>query len=53
VKVRIEGGADGGESTKEGSFNQRLPESLDPSAYSGVGVWCDRFGVPFGYASLG
>lgn len=52
VKIRLGGGADGGESTKEGSFNQRLPDDLDVSSFHGVGIWCDRFRVPFGYASL-
>jgi hypothetical protein len=52
VKVLIDGGADGGESTKEGTFLQELPADLDPDEYSGVGIWCDRFSTPFGAAAL-
>jgi hypothetical protein len=51
-KVLIDGGADGGESTVEGTFVQRLPDDVDPTAYSGVGIWCDRFRTPFGLATL-
>ncbi|MFB6298311.1 MAG: DM13 domain-containing protein [Salinirussus sp.] len=51
-KVRIDGGADNGESTKEGTFTQPLPEGVSAEDINGVGVWCDRFGVPFGYATL-
>lgn len=52
LKVLIDGGADGGEVTKSGDFNQRLPADFDPSKYSGAAVWCDQFGVPFGAAPL-
>ncbi|MFC5972637.1 DM13 domain-containing protein [Halomarina salina] len=52
VKVRIDGGADGGESTKEGTFRQELPGDIDPTQYRGVSVWCDDFSVPFGSATL-
>jgi Electron transfer DM13 len=52
TKVRIDGGADGGESTKEGTFTQRLPPDFDPNAYNGVSIWCDDFSVPFGSATL-
>jgi len=51
-KILIDGGADGGESTKEGTFTQRLPDDVDPSEYGGVGIWCENFGVPFGSATL-
>ncbi|WP_129114822.1 DM13 domain-containing protein [Halegenticoccus tardaugens] len=51
-KVLIDGGADGGESTKVGTFVQRLPEGTDPEGYEGVSIWCDRFAVPFGAATL-
>jgi hypothetical protein len=51
-KIRIDGGADGGESTKEGTFTQRLPDDVNGSQYSGVGIWCEDFGVPFGSATL-
>ncbi|MDX1747204.1 MAG: DM13 domain-containing protein [Halobacteriales archaeon] len=51
-KVLIDGGADGGESTKEGTFVQRLPADVDSSQLGGVAIWCDQFGVPFGYATL-
>lgn len=52
VKVLVDGGADGGESTKEGTFTQRLRADLDPTDYAGVSIWCDRFAVPFGAATL-
>lgn len=51
-KVRIDGGAGDGESTKVGTFEQRLPDGLDPQAFRGVAVWCDRFSTPFGAATL-
>ncbi|WP_458207051.1 DM13 domain-containing protein [Haladaptatus sp. NG-SE-30] len=51
-KVLIDGGAEGGESTKEGTFTQRLPADLDPARYDGVAIWCDRFSTPFGSAPL-
>jgi hypothetical protein len=52
TKVLIDGGADGGESTKEGTFTQRLPSDFNPDAYNGVSIWCDDFSVPFGSATL-
>ena len=51
-KVLIDGGADGGESTVEGTFLQRIPGDIDPDAFDGVGIWCDRFRTPFGAATL-
>lgn len=52
TKVLIDGGADGGESTKEGTFTQRLPASVSAEDIRGVGIWCERFATPFGYAEL-
>jgi hypothetical protein len=52
LRVLIDGGADGGESTRTGTFTQRLPADLDPTVYGGVSVWCDRFDTPFGAATL-
>ncbi|SFR38041.1 DM13 domain-containing protein [Halogeometricum limi] len=52
TKVLVDGGADGGESTKEGTFTQRLPAALDVSEFRGVSIWCDRFSTPFGRAAL-
>jgi hypothetical protein len=52
VRVLVDGGADGGESTKEGTFTQRLPADVDPTGFMGVSIWCDRFAVPFGAATL-
>lgn len=52
IRIRIDGGADDGESTKEGTFRQPLPDDIDPDRYDGVAIWCDQFGVPFGYAAL-
>jgi hypothetical protein len=51
-KVRIDGGADDGESTKEGTFSQRLPDGVSAADIEGVGIWCERFATPFGYAEL-
>jgi len=53
VRILLDGGAGAGESTQEGDFNQRLPDGLDLASFRGVAVWCDRFNVPFGYATLG
>ena len=52
TKVLVDGGADGGESTKEGTFTLRLSEDVRPEDISGVGIWCERFATPFGYAEL-
>lgn len=52
TKVPIDGGADDGESTKEGTFTQRLPDDVGAEDLNGVGVWCERFSTPFGYAEL-
>lgn len=52
TKVRIDGGADGGELTKTGTFAQSLPGDAAPSSARGVGVWCEDFSVPFGAATL-
>lgn len=51
-KVLIDGGADGGEMTKTGTFTQRLPADVDPARTNGVAIWCDAFSVPFGAATL-
>ncbi|HEX9817227.1 MAG TPA: DM13 domain-containing protein [Candidatus Thermoplasmatota archaeon] len=52
VRILIDGGADGGEATKRGTFNQILPAGLDITKYHGVAAWCDDFSVPFGTAAL-
>lgn len=52
TKVKIDGGEDGGESTKTGTFVQKLPESVSADDVEGIAVWCDQFSVPFGYADL-
>jgi hypothetical protein len=52
VKVLIDGGADGGEITKTGTFSQPLSDDVAVDAMNGVGIWCDRFAVPFGAATL-
>lgn len=52
VRILIDGGADGGEATKRGTFNQLLPAGLDITQYHGVAAWCDDFSVPFGTAAL-
>jgi hypothetical protein len=35
-----------------GSQNYALPAGLDPSRYTSVSIWCDRFDVSFGAAEL-
>ena len=35
-----------------GSQNYALPRDVDPSSYSSVTIWCDRFDVSFGAAQL-
>jgi hypothetical protein len=52
TKVLVDGGADGGESTKVGDFVQRLPDGVALGGIRGVGIWCDAFGTPFGTATL-
>ncbi|KAB1187541.1 MULTISPECIES: DM13 domain-containing protein [Haloferax] len=52
TKVPLDGGADDGESTKEGTFTQRLPDTVSAEDLDGVGIWCERFSTPFGYAEL-
>lgn len=51
TRIRIDGGADGGELTKTGTFAQSLPTGVDDDAM-GVAAWCDDFSVPFGAATL-
>lgn len=51
-KLRIEGGADGGELTKRGDFNQALPAGFDVSKVKGLGAWCEDFRVPFAVAAM-
>ncbi|OQD57922.1 electron transporter [Streptomyces phaeoluteigriseus] len=36
----------------KGSHNYTLPDGVDPSGYSSVSIWCDRFDVSFGAAEL-
>lgn len=52
LRVLLDSGADGGESTKVGTFNQALPANFDPAMYRGVAIWCDQFNVLFGNAAL-
>lgn len=52
LRVLIDGGADEGESTKEGNFQQALPADFDPATYHALAIWCDRFNVLFGRAAL-
>ncbi len=37
----------------KGSQNYAVPEDVDPSLYTSVSIWCDRFDVSFGAAELG
>ncbi|MEZ3115581.1 DM13 domain-containing protein [Halobaculum sp. MBLA0147] len=52
TKVRLDGGGDGGEATKRGTFVQKLPDSVSADDVEGIAIWCEAFGVPFGYADL-
>jgi hypothetical protein len=52
TRVPIDGGADDGESTKVGTFTQRLPDGVTAADVNGVGIWCERFATAFGYATL-
>jgi hypothetical protein len=36
----------------KGSQNYALPPDVNPSSYSSVSIWCDRFDVSFGAAEL-
>ncbi|WP_128382040.1 DM13 domain-containing protein [Streptomyces cavernae] len=36
----------------KGSQNYALPRDVNPSSYSSVSIWCDRFDVSFGAAEL-
>lgn len=36
----------------KGSQNYAVPEDVDPSRYTSVSIWCDRFDVSFGAAGL-
>ncbi|MFG3659737.1 DM13 domain-containing protein [Streptomyces sp. NPDC047706] len=36
----------------KGNQNYALPRDVDPSGYSSVSIWCDRFDVSFGAAEL-
>ncbi|MFI2377858.1 DM13 domain-containing protein [Streptomyces sp. NPDC018964] len=36
----------------KGSQNYTVPEDVDPSRYTSVTIWCDRFDVSFGAAEL-
>ncbi|GCB43914.1 secreted protein [Streptomyces sp. NL15-2K] len=36
----------------KGSQNYALPSDVNPSSYSSVSIWCDRFDVSFGAAEL-
>ncbi|MFI6341235.1 DM13 domain-containing protein [Streptomyces sp. NPDC050535] len=36
----------------KGSQNYTVPRDVDPSSYSSVSIWCDRFDVSFGAAQL-
>ncbi|MER7490509.1 DM13 domain-containing protein [Streptomyces sp. NPDC126497] len=36
----------------KGSQNYAVPEDVDPSHYTSVSIWCDRFDVSFGAAEL-
>ncbi len=36
----------------KGSQNYTLPSGVNPSSYSSVSIWCDRFNVSFGAAEL-
>lgn len=37
----------------KGSQNYAVPNDVDPSRFTSVSIWCDRFDVSFGAAELG
>ncbi len=37
----------------KGSQNYAVPDDVDPSRFTSVSIWCDRFDVSFGAAELG
>lgn len=39
-------------SSTRGGQTYKVPGSLDASKYDAVWLWCKRFGVPLGYATL-
>ena len=39
-------------SSTSGGQTYKVPDDLDPSEYEAVWLWCKRFGVPLGYATL-
>ncbi|MEW2265494.1 DM13 domain-containing protein [Streptomyces sp. NPDC047853] len=42
----------GGLKGNKGNQNYLVPSSVDPTRYTSVSVWCDRFDVSFGAAEL-
>ena len=38
--------------SKTGAQTYKLPENIDPMDYSQIYVWCEKFSVPLGVASL-
>ncbi|MER7056894.1 DM13 domain-containing protein [Streptomyces sp. NPDC000351] len=42
----------GGLKGNKGSQNYTVPADVDPTRYSSVSIWCDRFDVSFGAAEL-
>jgi hypothetical protein len=36
----------------QGDQNYEIPDTIDLSKYNGVSIWCKRFAVNFGGASL-
>ncbi|WP_286260139.1 DM13 domain-containing protein [Streptomyces graminofaciens] len=42
----------GGLKGNKGDQNYQLPADVDPTAYTSVSIWCERFNVSFGAAEL-
>ena len=38
--------------SKDGFQSYKLPDGVDPMAYSNIYVWCEKFSVPLGVATL-
>ncbi|MCB1403372.1 MAG: DM13 domain-containing protein, partial [Rhodobacteraceae bacterium] len=38
--------------SETGAQSYALPEGLDPAAYNEIWIWCERFDVPLGVATL-
>jgi hypothetical protein len=52
VRVPVLGGHEGAQATLRGNFEVPLPAAADAGKHTQLVVWCKRFGVQFGSATL-